>query len=737
MYNTKQNNNMTRIILAILVAAAGACVWAQSPAQFVTGKAMGATAERQHRFIPDNPRMHKPTRADGQLFKVHIEFDFKEGEGEPYFSIYNESYFDDAILQEKSCDFEVPAGTYDIFADCYVLSGKSSASVIREGVVIEGDTEIRLKTEEASQYLIVEGYLPDGSKAVTPIVTFDDAGTAVFDRTNATIDYAINQCLLYRKGVGGIMSAVTGNGGREVEEKEKTEYLMSRYMSPVSKNYLLVSLTGITANNNCYFLETSQEGLVNTVMRNDAPFVRYEEDFAHSPLWEATHDQFNHRKCVRAQVWLNKFNHLAVGDFLSTNENCEIWMSADAPKPGLDLHTAIIPALVEYAEVDENGYLGGYWCTYGLPAIPSENGGWEYVNNNHTLCGNYAFQIPADGSDMHEYPGHPAYTYTSDMKGQMYGDSAPISVVMQQKNPIGDNNMAVIVPSYIGRLGEVRSADEYCMVTDFSLNGEPQLSSSKDFSVGWLYGWATNGHEPGKIDIVFRDENVTVDGLQGKNVTEVSYDERNEDWTAPTLQMLMFKDKDGKVTDRFDNAADGMMYFSGGDFQWVYNSSSDCYYTFETASTKVEYAPYGEDTFSPIEVAQVPELYFMPGFGDCYSTNLAEVDRTSKTGWFDLRIEMTDKAGNRQRQTISPAFKVNALSSIESASEDDVKVWTAGREICTAGADGAAVEVYSVSGQKVASTSADRIDASAWPAGVYMVRVSTPSSASTHKVIVR
>ena len=147
----------------------------------------------------------------------------------------------------------------------------------------------------------------------------------------------------------------------------------------------------------------------------------------------------------------------------------------------------------------------------------------------------------------------------------------------------------------------------------------------------------------------------------------------------------MFKDKDGKVTDRFDNAADGMMYFSGGDFQWVYNSSSDCYYTFETASTKVEYAPYGEDTFSPIEVAQVPELYFMPGFGDCYSTNLAEVDRTSKTGWFD----------------------------------------------------GAAVEVYSVSGQKVASTSADRIDASAWPAGVYMVRVSTPSSASTHKVIVR
>ena len=217
----------------------------------------------------------------------------------------------------------------------------------------------------------------------------------------------------------------------------------------------------------------------------------------------------------------------------------------------------------------------------------------------------------------------------------------------------------------------------------------------------------------------------------------MSYDERGEDWTAPTLQMLMFKDMDGKVTDRFDNAADGTMYFSGGDFQWVYNSASDCYYTFETAETKVEYAPYGEDTFSPIEVAQVPELFFMPGFGDCYSANLATVDRTSKTGWFDLRIEMTDKAGNRQRQTISPAFKVNALSGIASVSDDGVKVWTAGCEICIEGADGAAVEVYSVSGHKVASTSADRINTTAWPTGVYMVRVSTPTAASTHKVIVR
>ena len=151
----------------------------------------------------------------------------------------------------------------------------------------------------------------------------------------------------------------------------------------------------------------------------------------------------------------------------------------------------------------------------------------------------------------------------------------------------------------------------------------------------------------------------------------------------------------------------------------------------------MEYAPYGEDTFSPIEVAQVPELFLMPGFGDCYSANLAKVDRTSKTGWFDLRIEMTDKVGNRQRQTISPAFKVNALSGIESATDDSVKVWMAGREIRTAGADGAAIEVYSVSGQKVASTSADRIDATAWPTGVYMVRVSTPSASGTHKVIVR
>lgn len=35
------------------------------------------------KFKPGNARMHKPTKADGQLFKVNVMFDFKEGESSP------------------------------------------------------------------------------------------------------------------------------------------------------------------------------------------------------------------------------------------------------------------------------------------------------------------------------------------------------------------------------------------------------------------------------------------------------------------------------------------------------------------------------------------------------------------------------------------------------------------------------------------------------------------------------
>ena len=39
-------------------------------------------------------------------------------------------------------------------------------------------------------------------------------------------------------------------------------------------------------------------------------------------------------------------------------------------------------------------------------------------------------------------------------------------------------------------------------------------------------------------------------------------------------------------------------------------------------------------------------------------------------GWYDLRITLTDAAGNLQQQLISPAFQVRDMASMESIDSD-------------------------------------------------------------------
>lgn len=725
---------MTKILLSVLMAFASTTMMgAYTPANRTADKQPKRSELKHSQFKPGNARMHKPSKADGQLFKVNVVFDFKEGESSPYYAIYNENVYDEMYPEENAGVFEVPAGTYDLCGECWDDNG-NVITTFKEGITISGDTEIHFSTDAATIMYTSDGYFPDGRKVTVGLVT--DPDNSEIDYSNATANLVVYSSDFYRKGVGSISMGVSVANFAFTEEQASSIY--RRRVSPFSNSYIVCTTALVEADNKCYVLEITGTGTEKTTIRNEAPFVMYQDDFVHSPI----HDEIGcekYKSHVKCASWINEVG-IGGGGMDLTYENPEIWLSAGTPDPDAEvrIQTVVTVGNYEFHKImkDDEGFeYDAMAATMGLPVRRVQDG-WEYINNNHSECGNFSFQCPEEDVDVTEFPGHPAYTFTTATKGQTYGDSAPINAVMIQKNAYGEETIIYVEPAYIGRLGEVSGADLACVKTDFSYNGEAKLTNSSDFpGSDWQYNWSTDGHAPGKIDITFRNDNIMVDGLQGKNVTEVSYDERNEDVTAPTLQMLIFKDKDGKVIDRFDNAADGTMYFSGGDFQW--HSDDRFYYTYEKAEPKVEYAPYGEDSFTTLEVSAIPELFFMPGFGDCYSTNLANVDRPSRTGWFDLRIEMTDKAGNRQCQTISPAFKINALSGIASVSNDNVKVWVADHEIRTEGADCATMEVFSVSGQKMASTQADRIDASAWTPGVYVVRITTAAEASTHKVVIK
>ena len=52
----------------------------------------------------------------------------------------------------------------------------------------------------------------------------------------------------------------------------------------------------------------------------------------------------------------------------------------------------------------------------------------------------------------------------------------------------------------------------------------------------------------------------------------------------------------------------------------------------------------------------------MPGLGQFYKGSLAAVSGQAYEGWFDLKVQVTDAAGNWQEQVISPAFRIDNLA---------------------------------------------------------------------------
>lgn len=55
----------------------------------------------------------------------------------------------------------------------------------------------------------------------------------------------------------------------------------------------------------------------------------------------------------------------------------------------------------------------------------------------------------------------------------------------------------------------------------------------------------------------------------------------------------------------------------------------------------------------------------------------------SSTKWYDLRLTVKGENGSEQQQTISPAFRVNSLSGVETVYGDADSVQVSGRNILT------------------------------------------------------
>ena len=182
----------------------------------------------------------------------------------------------------------------------------------------------------------------------------------------------------------------------------------------------------------------------------------------------------------------------------------------------------------------------------------------------------------------------------------------------------------------------------------------------------------------GKMKYVLTDTpDFLIDGMQPVNITEIAYDQSLPAWEPPTLTSLLFKNSDGKITNRVETGKDAAieLYAGGTKFvqYWYFHPYAQRYFSQATqtitydVTPAIEYAPSGSGNWRPLDVNEnVAER--SAAYGNHYSVDLGNVTAGSGDGWYDLRITLTTPEGNTQIQTLSPAFNIADMAGIEEIS---------------------------------------------------------------------
>ena len=580
-------------------------------------------------------------------------------------------YFE--IDGEVIVPWNLPAGVYDFL---FMFTGPDGLRLVaREGVTINSDTEIEADADEALvNHIEWQSYLPDGSKPV-------------FDSDNGKMSEGIT-CIashLFEAGPIGFMmfdivaKEFEGQGYRDFQ-KENDIWVNN------TENFFFGQTVISVQDGAEYFIDMPANGAKSQKISNKTDgFFRWglnePEDWnavigAEAPL----------KYLINGYdlVWNNQFQYNARRiNFEKQMERCvnQIYFCRGEASEGWSME--LFPTFMVYSY-----YEGETPLHFGieLPVMRFGNDDCRFLTFRQTgshdsTLGVYNY----DNMRGRQYIDNP-YLALNAGENPVFGAAAPIVQFSRPSEMFGY--------SYLGRYGELRSVDYFGQDFSIRLDGKEVWTDYPETTYFYMTeDWEPGiAYEKGEWEYEMSATTLKVDGLDSRTHCLMRFKE-SDTFTWPTLTALQFRDSDGNITDRFDTGKEGNMIFYGGE--WSGNQFFDCTAPREL---KVEYAPYGSDTYTEVEYTEQPDKRFMPAYGNCYEASLAQVTRTSDSGWYDMRFTITDNQGNTQEQTVSPAFRIAEFAGIESVSSgqnDTVSVDN--RSIIAP--EGAAI--YSIDGRRV------------------------------------
>lgn len=634
---------------------------------------------------------------------------------------------------------------FDFTADAYTNIVPVYTYVVIEDYMPVDNATLEINPNMATKTVSFSSYLPDGQKAVLPSLIIDDEWNDEWDFSDANTLYEFITQKVYFEGFGSPASGLTGGAPsivdgvssegmfdiRITEVSDKVILGQIRYLVPWDGNYYEV-LDGEAGEYDIMYLET--RGTDNLTVCNSASGYKHYNAaglFQHTPSFkESNCESMTSRvapfainsKGMADESFITPYSMGATPDFWLCKSN------VDDPL----YRVGAIAGILESDCYDYDLWQREQTGIYAPPIVLTDEG-FEYLNSaNFPYLGE--IRPTKSSSDMSKvWPGS-FYNIVADEQNVVFGSSFPVNITyIQELRTQYGHPVFVYRPHFVGTAGELRTSDLTTVRVDVKYNGETKCDYFEDLYY-WVGIWAMDDHEPGIIEAEFINSNYEIAGVQGANTTVITYDEKNEDKFAPSLEMLRLVSDDGKITQTFTNDNLGSIQFSAGDFY-----CKGAFFTeYPLAEVKLSVSPYNTSSFTELTVVK-NENYSstVSGFGALYEADMTPVGELQHEGLYDLRIELADESGNTMVQTISPAFTVGEVSGANSPTGDgDVTIWATGNMINVCASGIMDVRIYSLEGLLITDMTADSAaSVEIQSKGAYIVSVTTDSGKSATRKI--
>lgn len=672
-------------------------------------------------FTPVAKKVNKPLKESEQTFEVKCVFKYDRERYRPdMVFIYNadERYDEDYERGDECVYVNVKPGIYNIitmfkrYSSTALYYEEGLAHLILEDIEVNCDIEIELDASLITETISFETYNPDGEKTTLDYVRYLNDLHEVETISEGNVSDFIIQNFISHKDYGYFM-VIDNAGGAEVEPgtcgEWKAEWNSNIYVNPVSDKYQFSQARLIYNDKECWFVPMFADGSHTQTVTNkgDKYSDLYNVNFAKTPVGM---EGDNVSELPYSISWglINTLEPLWISNSFSSDvalfhhfRFCQTTSLLRHPQ-----YICMMDFGVE--DITTPRFILGMESCNVQPLINNDDllyleGG---IETGQLLHDKLTFKVtpqsmPVFGS-MPQFMQFYYRTYDSPWNEYPY----PL-LSYESYDYYGDT---------------FTSSDDEIKV---SVNGNVVATSKAEIR-DWLYASLESPMETGQLVFDYLNNNIEIDGLAGKNSAKVCVDNSVDNFTMPLIQMVQMRDGNNQPAASFSDPTEGSLLITGGDFHKIdgpLNEYGDplMWYDVYDCDLKVEYAPYGSNDFAPIEMRQEGDM--MIGFGYPYIGSLESVDRESATGWFDLRILMTDAAGNTNEQIISPAFKIDRLTGIQQVCVNKANLRIVGRSVVADG--GADVEVFTQSGQRVENHNLS--------AGIYMAR----SGESVAKLMVK